>query len=58
MVKIETEYSPAGDKTFIMADHYDEYCVLTKTECVGWYYGPPDPNNTKAFTGKLTATYK
>jgi hypothetical protein len=43
--------------TFIMVDTWEDDKIIS-TECVGWYYGHPDEENTIKFTGKLKATYE
>lgn len=52
-----TVYSPEGDMTFIMVDTYDADGEPLATECVGWYYGAPNDEDTAAYTGKLKAEY-
>lgn len=49
--RIFTVYAEKDDMTFIMAEDYAE------TECVGWYFGEPDPEATAKFTGSLRAVY-
>lgn len=56
--EIYTAYSPEADITFIMRDTFhlvgDE---LESTTVVGWYYGKPDPDNTREYCGKTSAYY-
>lgn len=51
-----TVYAPDADITFIMLDTFDEDSIES-TEVVGWYFGEPDEEATKLYTGKLKAEY-
>ena len=55
--KIITEYSASGDMTFILKEIYDANGEPVSTECVGWYYGSPNEEDTAYYIGKLKATY-
>ncbi len=55
--ELYTAYSQAADITFIMRDTFGLTGELESTGVIGWYYGPPDPNNTREFSGKLVAYY-
>ena len=50
--RIYTVYAEKDDMTFIMAEDYAE------TECVGWYFGEPDPELTETYKGSLRAVYE
>jgi len=54
--EIYTVYAEGNDMTFIMKNIYngDE---LVSTEVVGWYWGEPGEDATKACIGKLKAEY-
>jgi hypothetical protein len=54
---ISVHYCEKDDMTFIMQDSYDENGNLYKQQCVGWYYGAPDPELTKTYTCDLVAEY-
>lgn len=54
---IYTAYAEANDMTFIMVDTLDKSGDLISTECVGWYFGEPKEDATKAFYGELKAEY-
>ena len=54
---IDEVYAPEADITFLMEEERTEDGTPISTECVGWYYGEPDAESTKAFTGKLKAEY-
>ena len=54
----ETNYSETSDRTFIMKCTYKGKEMI-REECVGFYSGEPDDNNTLYFSnGKLVATYE
>ena len=53
---IYTAYAPEYGMTFIMKDVGCNH-ELESTECIGWYYGAPDPEATEKFAGKLKAEY-
>ena len=53
---IYTAYAPEYGMTFIMKDVGYNH-ELESTECIGWYYGAPDPEATEKFAGKLKAEY-
>lgn len=55
--EIYAVYSADGDMSFIMKDVFDVDGNAESTEVVGWYYGEPNDDFTKAFVGKLTAEY-
>ena len=55
--EIYTAYAEHHDMTFIMVDTFDEKGEPMATECIGFYYGEPNEENTKAFSGKLKAEY-
>lgn len=55
--RIETYYSEEGDMTFIMNETMDKDGNPISTECVGWYYGTPNEEDTAFYTGKLKAEY-
>lgn len=55
--KIITEYSASGDMTFIMKEVMDGEGNPLSTECVGWYYGTPNDEDTARYMGKLKAEY-
>ncbi len=54
---ISAHYCEKDDMTFIMKDSYDENGTLYRQQCVGWYYGAPDPKLTKKYTCDLVAEY-
>jgi len=56
--EIETAYAPSHDITFIMEYTCDANGDPISTECVGWYYGEPNEEDTNFFRGKLFATYE
>ena len=56
MENLYTAYAPGNDITFIMLDVFDERDIKS-TEVVGWYFGEPDEETTKLYTGKLKAEY-
>ncbi|MBQ8399546.1 MAG: hypothetical protein IJX08_06190 [Clostridia bacterium] len=56
-VEIKTEYSASGDMTFIMKETINEAGDPVSTECVGWYYGAPNDEDTSYYMGKLKAEY-
>lgn len=55
--QIITEYSESGDMTFIMKETQDAEGNPVSTECVGWYYGSPNEEDTKHYIGQLKAEY-
>lgn len=55
--RIETYYTAAADTTFIMKEVTDEKGNPISTECVGWYYGEPNEEDTAFYIGKLKAEY-
>lgn len=57
ITEIRTEYSASGDMTFIMKETMDKDGNPISTECVGWYYGTPNEEDTAFYTGKLKAEY-
>ena len=56
--EIYTAYAEQHDITFIMKDTFDRYGNPYKTEVIGWYYGEPDDESTRQFSGSLIAEYK
>lgn len=54
---IETAYAESIDTTFIMKETQDEKGNPISTECVGWYYGEPNAEDTEHYIGKLKAEY-
>ena len=56
--KVYTVYSESGDMTFIMLNTMDnETENLISTECIGWYYGEPNKDNTLEYIGRLKAAF-
>ena len=55
--ELYTVYSQAADITFIMRDTFRLTGEPESTGVIGWYYGSPDPDNTREFCGKLVAYY-
>lgn len=55
--QIYTAYAEENDMTFIMVDTINKFGDLISTECVGWYFGEPEEDSTKAFYGELKAKY-
>ena len=56
--EIYTAYAEQSDITFIMKDTLDHNGTPYKTEVIGWYYGEPDDESTRQYSGILTAEYK
>lgn len=56
-LKLSTEYSASGDKTFILEEVYDKDGNIISIECVGFYYGEPNEIDTNSYYGKLKAEY-
>lgn len=55
---IYTVYAKEDDMTFIMKGTINEDDGNEeRLECVGWYFGSPDDDATKKFTGKLYAEF-
>lgn len=54
--KIFTGYCPEHDMTFILKDTITNGKEVS-TEVIGFYFGGPDEQLTKRFTGKLKAEY-
>lgn len=54
---IETDHAPHMDITFIMEHLESDNGDPLRSSVVGWYYGEPDNESTKAFIGKLIAHY-
>ena len=50
-------YAPGTDMTFIMREVYEENGDPISVEVVGFYYGQPNEELTKEFTGKLKANF-
>lgn len=57
ITEIRTEYSASGDMTFILKEVTDQEGNPISTECVGWYYGTPNEEDTAQYMGKLKAEY-
>ena len=53
--EIETAYAPSHDITFILKYTYNLAREQKTTTCIGWYYGEPNEEDTKAFCGNLIA---
>lgn len=51
-----TTYAPDTDINFIMIDTYENGEIIS-TECVGWYHGDENEEDTEYFTGKLKGVY-
>lgn len=54
---ISVHYCEKDDMTFLMQDSYNENGTLVKQACIGWYYGKPDAELTKAYACDLVAEY-
>lgn len=54
--EIYTVYASNDDMTFIMKDTFDGE-EIKSTEVIGWYYGEPNDEETKYFSGKLKGEY-
>lgn len=61
-----TEYSPEGDKTFIIKQVFEaagpnpeqDGWIDVSEECVGWHWGSPNfEDDSKDFIGRMKATY-
>lgn len=57
MVEIYEAYAPDNDMTFVMKDELAENGQVIATECIGWYYGRPNKEDTDFFYGKLRAEF-
>lgn len=57
MKTITTAYSSDTDMTFILLEETNKNGEPISTECVGWYYGSPNEDDTQRFFGKLKAEY-
>lgn len=58
MKNIYTSYDENLDMTFIIKDKYNnENLTLLSTEVVGFYFGEPNNEDTKDYTGKLEAIF-
>jgi hypothetical protein len=55
--KVFEVYSGEHDITTIFRDEYNFTGDLVSTEVVGFYYGQPNQEDTKIFTGKLKADF-
>lgn len=54
---VYTAYSPKTDLTFIMRETISVDKVTT--ECIGWYYGEPNEEDTETFSdGCMKSTYE
>lgn len=49
IVKIEAEYCPSSDTTFLMENTYSAFGELMTAEVVSFYYGEPDDDSTKFY---------
>lgn len=57
VVEIHTPYSEEYDQTFIMEDTYING-ELKATECIGWYCGEPNAEDTAKYGNReMRATY-
>lgn len=56
--RIYSVYSEHEDLTFVMREEYD-ICTgeVATLEVTGFYYGEPNPTDTKEFNGKRKATF-
>lgn len=55
--EIITVYAPDDDMTFIMKYTLTKNGEPLSAECVGWYHGEPDEEDTERYIGKLKAEY-
>ena len=55
---IEPAYAENADITFIMEYTETDSGEPIQTAVIGWYYGEPNEENTRQFTGDLIAYYK
>lgn len=53
MKEIYTAYAAADDLTFIMESTFGESGEYITEECIGWYAGEPNEENTKTYMNCL-----
>lgn len=57
--KIYTTYAPDSNTTFIMEDTYSDDGEWISLECIGFYAGEPDQEDTEFYAHKgVKATFK